>query len=83
MSFNVPLKRSHIPLACGWYGVVKECFIPIRAIASAITEDMNWGPLSDSTSFGMPSRVNIDTNASAMCSDVVELRATASGHLVA
>ena len=48
----------------------------------AMTFDVKLVPLSDNTSLGTPNLAVTSTNQSATVSEVIFLRANASGHLV-
>ena len=83
ISFIVAWKRSTKPLHIGWYGVVVNCWSDRSLLTSFITSAVNWDPQSVSISSGIPTLLNILTNASATCSVSILGNATASGYLVA
>ena len=83
MHLSVPFIFSTSPLHRGLYGVVNNCFTEISLLISFISSDVNWLPLSLSTSFGNPNRQNTDINASATRSVSIDFKGIASGYLVA
>ena len=56
--FNVWIQRSIQPLLAGWYGGVSVCLIPFSFKNWANSRLANCGPLSDTTSWGVPKDAN-------------------------
>src|SRR6266702_8418560 len=48
------LLRSDCPSVCGWYADEMFCFIPRAWQRFLMNKDMNWGPLSVMSFFGIP-----------------------------
>ena len=80
---SVQLKRSTNPLQIGWYGVVVSCFMDSNLDSSSMHFDTNCVPRSLKTSFGIPRRLYISSNASATVPVLIFLNGTVSGYLVA
>ena len=56
--FYVWTQRSIQPLLAGWYGGVNVCLIPFSFKNWTNSRLANCGPLSDTTSWGMPKAAN-------------------------
>ena len=71
-----------MPLAVGWYAVVRMCLHPSRRVSSVKRWESNCRPLSVAMISGVPKRdIHCDVMVLAIVSAEISGRGNASGHL--
>ena len=67
------------PFDCEYRGLLVVCLIP-NSSQKLLYADWYWGPLSDMTSLGTPSKANVSLVAAMMLEDVVEVTFLITGY---
>ena len=79
--FRICTVRSAAPLEDGWYGGTSVCLIPFCLRKLVKSWEINWDPLSETTSSGKPYTANQSLIWSIVLWAVVDLMCATSIHL--
>ena len=80
LRFKICTDLSAAPLDAGWYGGVSVCFTPLFFKNDLKMDEVNCGPLSETTSSGNPKEANKLRNMSQVLSAEVFLVSNTSSH---